>query len=375
MSDKVREARTMREDLIEAISAVQENLWIQFDSCRKRSIVVDAIMPVIANWIGRVVVSQPPPANVEASKFKVGDSVRVVKHRPRPESPTYKADREKRLPVGTIKTIRGFDFYGIERRLLVEDNGGWILYEDEVELAPSLPDVPATKDAPMWDAIYDVLIGFAGAADEEPAFLSFMAVHATDSPCEEYRFMGSLGMGGKFRSKSWTVDCYREDENDERRETIRKTNRALARLLAALRTAREEGASGSLSFSQFQAVNVKRCGEAFKHELGDWSLLEWAGAMCGEAGETANVCKKIKRQMQGHGGDWAKRRDPTADELHGKLADEIGDTVAYLALLAAAAGLDLGECAAKKFDQISDEAGWNGPRIRATALRSARGCK
>jgi len=26
-----------------------------------------------------------------------------------------------------------------------------------------------------------------------------------------------------------------------------------------------------------------------------WSLLEWAGAMCGESGEAANIAKKIKR--------------------------------------------------------------------------------
>lgn len=31
------------------------------------------------------------------------------------------------------------------------------------------------------------------------------------------------------------------------------------------------------------------------HKDGDWNFLEWAGAMCGEAGETANAAKKIKR--------------------------------------------------------------------------------
>lgn len=119
----------------------------------------------------------------------------------------------------------------------------------------------------------------------------------------------------------------------------------------------------ALTFARFQAINVQRCTEAFKHELGDWSLLEWAGAMCGEAGEAANIAKKIKRQDQGHGGDWAKRRDPDAAALRQMLAKELGDVLAYAALLASAAGLDLGQCAAEKFDAISDEAGWKGERL------------
>lgn len=117
-----------------------------------------------------------------------------------------------------------------------------------------------------------------------------------------------------------------------------------------------------LTFRAFQAANTKRCPEAFRHLLSDWSLLEWAGAAAGEMGEVANVCKKLLRKQSKVGGKWAER-DPEEAALMQDLADEIGDTLAYLSLLASAAGLDLGQCGAEKFDRISDVAEWNGPRL------------
>ncbi len=126
-----------------------------------------------------------------------------------------------------------------------------------------------------------------------------------------------------------------------------------------------------MTFKQFQEANATRCPEAFKHPLGSWSLLEWAGAMCGEAGEVANVCKKIKRQTDGVGGKWAARKDSIdGAKLRAVLADEIGDTLAYLSLLASAAGLDLGVCGARKFDEISSVAKWNGVQLLPKALET-----
>lgn len=130
--------------------------------------------------------------------------------------------------------------------------------------------------------------------------------------------------------------------------------------LAALARMEEREA---LTFDRFQAANVLRCGQAFEHGLEDWSLLEWAGAVAGEVGEAANVAKKILRREKGFGGAWARSRDGALDDLRAKLADEIGDAQAYLALFAAAADLNLGECAARKFDRISEEAGWAGDRL------------
>ena len=124
----------------------------------------------------------------------------------------------------------------------------------------------------------------------------------------------------------------------------------------------EKAAATPLTIAHFQRVNVQRCTEAMKHSLDDWSLLEWAGALAGEVGEAANLCKKIRRRQGGHGGEWAAR-DPDIETMRRELAGEIGDCFAYLVLLAAAAGLDAATCAAEKFDAISGRVGWKGERL------------
>ena len=116
-----------------------------------------------------------------------------------------------------------------------------------------------------------------------------------------------------------------------------------------------------LTFDRFQKANAERCVE-FKHTTGAWSLLEWAGAAAGEMGEAANVCKKLKRKEQGGGGKWGAK-DPDEATLRANLAEEIGDVLAYLALLATAAGLNLERCATEKFDRVSDVIEWEGERL------------
>jgi len=108
-----------------------------------------------------------------------------------------------------------------------------------------------------------------------------------------------------------------------------------------------------LDFDELQRISVLRCESegpnGFNHKLADWSILEWAGAMAGEAGEATNVAKKMRRQR--------KQRDDdkvTAEQL----GDELADNVCYAVLTAAKAGLDLGEAIVKKFNQISDENGF-----------------
>lgn len=60
-------------------------------------------------------------------------------------------------------------------------------------------------------------------------------VTRADHPCMEYRFMGGLGFGGKFRNNGNRgnapyVDCYGEDETSERLEMMLKTNLRLKAL-------------------------------------------------------------------------------------------------------------------------------------------------
>lgn len=97
--------------------------------------------------------------------------------------------------------------------------------------------------------IWKILVDTCGASprpDEEETF-----VHTqTREDCREWRFGGSLGMGGKFRTRNtglvrfgeqdhagsswvendrgpWGVDCYREDETPERRRMVKKANKRI----------------------------------------------------------------------------------------------------------------------------------------------------
>lgn len=54
-----------------------------------------------------------------------------------------------------------------------------------------------------------------------------------------------------------------------------------------------------MNLREFQTINAKR-GRKWHHgDLNRWTYLEWAGAMCGEAGEAANYAKKMRRLEQG----------------------------------------------------------------------------
>lgn len=64
-------------------------------------------------------------------------------------------------------------------------------------------------------------------------------------PCREYRFMGDLGFGGKFRNNGNNnntphVDCYREHETPSRLAMIERANARLAALFAPPREVESE---------------------------------------------------------------------------------------------------------------------------------------
>lgn len=84
---------------------------------------------------------------------------------------------------------------------------------------------------------YNILVREAGARNDEREKWSFVhAVCHGQHPCEEYRFQGKLGFGGKFRNNGNRatpyVDCYPEHETAERLALIQTTNAALADLFA-----------------------------------------------------------------------------------------------------------------------------------------------
>jgi NTP pyrophosphatase (non-canonical NTP hydrolase) len=86
----------------------------------------------------------------------------------------------------------------------------------------------------------------------------------------------------------------------------------------------------------------------------DWNGADWSNAMCGEAGEAANVVKKLRRHETGHHG----ARDGDEAHLHDALADELADVIIYVDLLAAKYGIDLAVAVASKFNEVSARQGF-----------------
>jgi NTP pyrophosphatase (non-canonical NTP hydrolase) len=97
-------------------------------------------------------------------------------------------------------------------------------------------------------------------------------------------------------------------------------------------------------FKRLKELSARRS-RLYYPQCEDWSVLEWAGAACGEAGEMANVAKKI-------------RRDGPSTELHQQLADEIADTVIYLERIATLQGIDFEDAIREKFNRVSREKGF-----------------
>lgn len=84
-----------------------------------------------------------------------------------------------------------------------------------------------------------------------------------------------------------------------------------------------------MNFREFQRINKERCEDpqAFDHPMEEWSIAEWTNALCGEAGEAANISKKIIR-LRSAVAKMNKIND-TQDELKEKLCQELADTIIY----------------------------------------------
>ncbi|HUY08599.1 MAG TPA: hypothetical protein VMW80_04005 [Candidatus Dormibacteraeota bacterium] len=107
-----------------------------------------------------------------------------------------------------------------------------------------------------------------------------------------------------------------------------------------------------LSFAELRRVNALRV-ERWRQRsprTANWSGADWSNAMCGEAGEAANVVKKLRRYecgVQGTG-------DLTQSELMRMLGEEVADVAIYLDLLAAYYGISLGQAVTAKFNKVSE---------------------
>lgn len=120
-----------------------------------------------------------------------------------------------------------------------------------------------------------------------------------------------------------------------------------------------------LTFSALRKVNVTRCARWHPPGSVPWTAADWSNAMCGEAGELANVVKKIRR----HETRAVNEGDPSPDSLRVMAAAELADVVIYADLLAAYLGVDLGAAIATKFNKTSERYGF--PERLAGGLSAA----
>jgi NTP pyrophosphatase (non-canonical NTP hydrolase) len=116
-----------------------------------------------------------------------------------------------------------------------------------------------------------------------------------------------------------------------------------------------------LDLGVLRAINAARCARWHGPDTEPWSLADWSNAMCGEAGEAANVVKKIRRIDTGTDQDLIDfPRDPTERRriFVDLLAAELADVVIYADLVAAAEGIDLAAAVVEKFNAVSEREGF-----------------
>lgn len=118
-----------------------------------------------------------------------------------------------------------------------------------------------------------------------------------------------------------------------------------------------------LMFGELSETNARRANRwhgGFPMVEDGWTIADWSNAMCGEAGEAANVVKKIRRLDTGI--QQAEQGDRSEDEMRSaliyKLAKELGDTIIYADLLATKAGISLADAVVYAFNQVSDREGF-----------------
>ena len=77
--------------------------------------------------------------------------------------------------------------------------------------------------------VYDVLEADGARRDDRLSFVRWCFVQLNENQCThgEWRFMGSLGYGGKYWIATNTVRCYREDETPARIQSVSTINQKL----------------------------------------------------------------------------------------------------------------------------------------------------
>ena len=106
-----------------------------------------------------------------------------------------------------------------------------------------------------------------------------------------------------------------------------------------------------LTFDEFRAANVARCIKWHPQGIDSWSPSDWMTAVTGELGELASLLKMRNRERDGLLGN---KFIPTDKQV----ADELADVLTYLDLLAEVLGVNLGQAAVSKFNEVSERVGF-----------------
>jgi NTP pyrophosphatase (non-canonical NTP hydrolase) len=109
-----------------------------------------------------------------------------------------------------------------------------------------------------------------------------------------------------------------------------------------------------LTFESMALINRERSLEWHPTGLDEWSVTDWSNAMAGEAGETCNATKKLKRIDSGITQSANLSRDQALENIR----REIGDTLLYLDLLAQRIGAKLEDCVVEAFNEVSAREGF-----------------
>jgi NTP pyrophosphatase (non-canonical NTP hydrolase) len=111
-----------------------------------------------------------------------------------------------------------------------------------------------------------------------------------------------------------------------------------------------------LSFSEFQALNKRRCEERY-HSLtgtGSWPIQNWALAIAGESGELCNLIKKVIR------GDFA------LEVKREEILKELADIITYCDLAVSCLEAETGQIVMDKFNEVSERIGWDADAFKTS---------
>lgn len=117
-----------------------------------------------------------------------------------------------------------------------------------------------------------------------------------------------------------------------------------------------------MTIAELMQVSIDRAKRWHDGDIKQWSTLEWAGAMCGEAGEAANAAKKLKRLEDGIASiNVGERRVASINQGRQSVAKEVCDVILYAVLVAASVDVkphEFEKLLADVFNKKSEEYGF-----------------